>query len=80
MALVAVSWAHQFVTECPRLAQNSRQVTIVALCKKASLKKSLQPKPLFRRLLAISPGFFSVDLASWPLDCICLYVQVNMCA
>lgn len=70
----------QTVTERPNLAQFPAQVTIVTPSAKRPEKKPFPAKPCPTSATDKSQVLLSGDPRSWPLDCICLYVQVNVCA
>ncbi len=74
--------AHQHLPNCHRAPQrgaiscsgNTRN----AIAK--TLRKNFLPSnPLYQARSSQTPSFIERYPPSWPLDCICLYVQVNVC-
>jgi hypothetical protein len=72
----ALNWAPG-VTERPSVAQNRAQVTKPIATKNPPEKFHLRQNPYSRRSPAVSGFFLNAHPTSWPLDCICLYVQVK---
>src|SRR5471030_970199 len=67
----------QTVTERPRVAQFQAQVTIAPRRKKPQKKKRLPANPCIKGVSAKLRILLNATPTSWPLDCICLYVQVK---
>ncbi|PTC21388.1 hypothetical protein C0J26_01980 [Pseudomonas baetica] len=70
--------SHQLVTERPSVTQNRAHPTKPPTAQNLSAKNFIHARALDSGALQPCIRFFlSTPPASWPLDCICLYVQVK---